>query len=324
MARLALASGGVAVLAHPYSMGLEGADLARVVGELAEAGFGGIEAVYGRYSPRQRSELGNLARRFDLVATGGSDHHGITKPDLAVGTGQGRPEGARPGAGPAGGPPAGGLSRHRSTGRGSDRPRCVQLVTGARSSSRAGSRPRHAAVASSTSDVDQARPPPPGHRRSWPSTRKPTPASAAREISSVRPVVHTTTRDGASVNSSWWSATPATCSPTPERTAISARATPRPPPDTSWMPGDQRPSPPGRHPRPTRSVDELHQSPVAGQVQGGRRAVAVAPELDGPARPGQRRRLAPGRRGPHAGIQQDQGAPRPPGSPRAAGRPGGR
>ncbi len=69
--RLARDSGGVAVLAHPYSLGLEGPELARVVGELADAGFGGIEAIYGRYSPRQRTELGHLARRFDLVATGG-------------------------------------------------------------------------------------------------------------------------------------------------------------------------------------------------------------------------------------------------------------
>ena len=89
VARLARASGGVAVLAHPYSTGLAGTDLAQLVGELAESGFGGLEAVYGRYSPRQRQELGNLARRFDLVATGGSDHHGTSKPDLAVGTGRG-------------------------------------------------------------------------------------------------------------------------------------------------------------------------------------------------------------------------------------------
>jgi len=89
VAALARDSGGVAVLAHPYSMGLEGTELARVVGDLAESGFGGIEAIYGRYSPRQRTELGHLARRFDLVATGGSDHHGTSKPDLRVGTGQG-------------------------------------------------------------------------------------------------------------------------------------------------------------------------------------------------------------------------------------------
>ena len=89
VAALARASGGVAVLAHPFSLGLDGPGLARVVGRLAESGFAGIEAVYGRYSPRQRRELGHLARRFDLVATGGSDHHGTSKPDLRVGTGQG-------------------------------------------------------------------------------------------------------------------------------------------------------------------------------------------------------------------------------------------
>ena len=89
VAQLARSSGGVAVLAHPFSMGIEGADLARIVEELAAAGFAGIEAVYGRYSPRQRQQLSNLARRFDLVATGGSDYHGAPKPDLCVGTGRG-------------------------------------------------------------------------------------------------------------------------------------------------------------------------------------------------------------------------------------------
>jgi predicted metal-dependent phosphoesterase TrpH len=108
VARLATASGGVAVLAHPFSSGLDGDDLAGLVGVLAEAGFAGLEATYGRYSPRQRQQLGNLARRFDLVATGGSDHHGTIKPDLTVGTGQGdlkvpdavlvELEGRRPGA----------------------------------------------------------------------------------------------------------------------------------------------------------------------------------------------------------------------------------
>jgi predicted metal-dependent phosphoesterase TrpH len=89
VARLARASGGVAVLAHPFSWGLQGPDLAGAVGDQAAAGIGGIECTYGRYSPRQRQQLGNLARRFDLVATGGSDYHGTNKPDLAVGTGTG-------------------------------------------------------------------------------------------------------------------------------------------------------------------------------------------------------------------------------------------
>ena len=88
-ARLARASGGVAVLAHPFSLGLEPAELEGVVAELAELGFGGIESVYSRYSPEDREGLAALARRHGLVATGGSDHHGAYKPDLSVGVGRG-------------------------------------------------------------------------------------------------------------------------------------------------------------------------------------------------------------------------------------------
>jgi len=86
---LARDSGGVAVLAHPTTVGLAGDALAEVVRGMADAGLGGLEAVYGRYSPQLRTDLGNLARRFGLVATGGSDFHGATKPDLYVGTGTG-------------------------------------------------------------------------------------------------------------------------------------------------------------------------------------------------------------------------------------------
>jgi len=87
--RLARESGGAAVLAHPLTVGLTGPALAAVVADLAAAGLVGLEAVYGRYSPRQRTDLGNLARRFGLVATGGSDYHGASKPDVHVGTGTG-------------------------------------------------------------------------------------------------------------------------------------------------------------------------------------------------------------------------------------------
>lgn len=86
---LARASGGVAVLAHPTTVGLEGNALATALATMVDAGLGGLEAVYGRYSPRQRTDLGNLARRFGLVVTGGSDFHGASKPDLHVGTGTG-------------------------------------------------------------------------------------------------------------------------------------------------------------------------------------------------------------------------------------------
>ncbi|HEY1633174.1 MAG TPA: PHP domain-containing protein [Acidimicrobiales bacterium] len=82
-------SGGVAVLAHPLSLQLDEPRLDSVVAELADAGLGGLEARYGRYSPDERAGLADLAHRHGLVATGGSDYHGTYKPDLAVGSGRG-------------------------------------------------------------------------------------------------------------------------------------------------------------------------------------------------------------------------------------------
>jgi predicted metal-dependent phosphoesterase TrpH len=89
VATLARDSGGVAVLAHPLTLGLEARELDRAVAELADAGLGGLEAVYGAYSPEERAGLADMAARHDLVATGGSDFHGRTKPTLTVGTGTG-------------------------------------------------------------------------------------------------------------------------------------------------------------------------------------------------------------------------------------------
>jgi predicted metal-dependent phosphoesterase TrpH len=86
---LARASGGVPVLAHPLSLGLEPAPLESLVDELAGLGLAGLEAIYGRYSPEERDGLAGLAGRHGLVVTGGSDHHGTYKPDLRVGVGRG-------------------------------------------------------------------------------------------------------------------------------------------------------------------------------------------------------------------------------------------
>lgn len=86
---LARRSGGVAVLAHPLSLGIERDQLARELGRLAELGLTGVESYYGRYDPSTRKELVELATGLGLVATGGSDFHGTYKPDLSMGTGTG-------------------------------------------------------------------------------------------------------------------------------------------------------------------------------------------------------------------------------------------
>jgi hypothetical protein len=87
--RLALQSGGVPVLAHPRSLDLDPLPLAGAIAELADLGLVGMECLYGRYADDERKELAAIASILDLVVTGGSDHHGTYKPDLAVGVGRG-------------------------------------------------------------------------------------------------------------------------------------------------------------------------------------------------------------------------------------------
>ncbi|HTV12103.1 MAG TPA: PHP domain-containing protein [Acidimicrobiales bacterium] len=86
---LALASGALAVLAHPLSLELSPSQLGTTVRELAEAGLAGMECIYGRYDRQERADLAVLAARSGLAITGGSDYHGTYKPDLSVGTGRG-------------------------------------------------------------------------------------------------------------------------------------------------------------------------------------------------------------------------------------------
>ncbi|MEI6807277.1 MAG: PHP domain-containing protein [bacterium] len=82
-------AGGVAVLAHPATLGLKDKALREFVGTLAEAGLGGIEVYYSEHSSDQVIFYSALAREFKLVKTGGSDFHGKTTPDMRLGRGFG-------------------------------------------------------------------------------------------------------------------------------------------------------------------------------------------------------------------------------------------
>jgi predicted metal-dependent phosphoesterase TrpH len=64
--------GGVAVLAHPFTVD----DLDSVVPDLVDAGLDGLEVFYSLYNTEQRRDLAEIARKFGLVPTGGSDFHG--------------------------------------------------------------------------------------------------------------------------------------------------------------------------------------------------------------------------------------------------------
>ena len=83
------AAGGVAVLAHPTWAKVSGDGLNKLLTTLKAEGLGGIEVHYSTHTKRQTAEYLDLAKRLNLLMTGGSDFHGITKPDIEVGTGQG-------------------------------------------------------------------------------------------------------------------------------------------------------------------------------------------------------------------------------------------
>ena len=82
-------AGGIPVMAHPYQTRREGEELRQLTAGLREKGLEGIEVLYARHTDEQAAFYGELAREFDLVPTGGTDFHGRTKPDIALGTGTG-------------------------------------------------------------------------------------------------------------------------------------------------------------------------------------------------------------------------------------------
>lgn len=82
-------AGGIAVLAHPTWVRESSDGLSRLIERLKAAGLGGIEVHYSTHNAKQTGEYLSLAKHFDLLITGGSDFHGLTKPDIHVGTGRG-------------------------------------------------------------------------------------------------------------------------------------------------------------------------------------------------------------------------------------------
>ena len=82
-------AGGIAVLAHPTWVKESSDGLSLLVERLKAAGLGGVEVHYSTHNARQTGEYLSLAKQFDLLVTGGSDFHGLTKPDIHVGTGRG-------------------------------------------------------------------------------------------------------------------------------------------------------------------------------------------------------------------------------------------
>ena len=82
-------AGGVAVVAHPFTWATDERELEIGLRSLKEMGLGGVEAIYSEYGPEKTVALLRLAKKIGLLPTGGTDYHGLAKPDLEMGKGFG-------------------------------------------------------------------------------------------------------------------------------------------------------------------------------------------------------------------------------------------
>jgi predicted metal-dependent phosphoesterase TrpH len=71
---------GVPVLAHPYTLGSNS-----LISDFVAAGIMGIEIFYTEHSDYQKDEFAKIAKKYDLLITGGSDCHGAAKEEAGLG-----------------------------------------------------------------------------------------------------------------------------------------------------------------------------------------------------------------------------------------------
>lgn len=79
-------AGGLAVLAHPYSLNQDDPGiLEEILRGLISEGLQGIEAYYPKHTLPQTRTFVELASKLDLVISGGTDFHGTNKPEIQLG-----------------------------------------------------------------------------------------------------------------------------------------------------------------------------------------------------------------------------------------------
>lgn len=73
--------GGISVLAHPQIMNQDA-----LIPQMIKQGLGGIEVYHSDHTPQGEERYLEIAKRYNLVITGGSDCHGIGKGKVLMGT----------------------------------------------------------------------------------------------------------------------------------------------------------------------------------------------------------------------------------------------
>ena len=82
-------SGGIPVLAHPKSLELSEKEFLILLNEMISCGLKGIEVYHSSHSKKEMDYYLEIANKYDLLISGGSDFHGKSvKPDIELGTGK--------------------------------------------------------------------------------------------------------------------------------------------------------------------------------------------------------------------------------------------
>ena len=82
-----LQGGGMASLPHPIRVPKNGEHFENLMGEMLDAGLQAIEVYHSDHSPADVAQYLDLAARYGLAITGGSDFHGANKPRIQLGRG---------------------------------------------------------------------------------------------------------------------------------------------------------------------------------------------------------------------------------------------
>lgn len=82
-------AGGIPVLAHPLLYNLSIPEVEELVSYVTELGMVGIEAIYSSNVGDDEKFVRELAKKYNLLLTGGSDYHGANKPNISLGIGKG-------------------------------------------------------------------------------------------------------------------------------------------------------------------------------------------------------------------------------------------
>jgi hypothetical protein len=89
-------SGGQAVIAHPARYRLSATRLRQFIQEFKDAGGDGLEVVSGSHSAGDVQGMTQHAKRFELLASSGSDYHGPEQSWVELGRLPALPESCTP------------------------------------------------------------------------------------------------------------------------------------------------------------------------------------------------------------------------------------